>query len=329
MVGFNPHSQFELSTLDYSVAGVVSGVVTRCVCQPLDVLKIRFQLQVDPIKKRRGKYHGMTQASRLILREEGVQALWKGHIPAQGLSVIFGVVQFGSFEILTRYAWQMFPQTFTANYFPFVNFACGSLSGALAMTAALPMDVIRTRFVAQGEPKFYRSMPHACSEMLHREGVFAFYRGFVPTIVQIAPFTGFQFCFYTVLVRVWDKMLRQIDAQSESHIGALESLVCGSCAGTGAKMAVYPLDLMKKRLQMIGFEKMRGNFGTVKQYHGLLHLTRSILKHEGIVGMFKGLVPSLVKAAVASGIGFLSYEQMCVLLRVHKERQFSPTTPQS
>jgi len=55
----------------------------------------RPQLQVEPIVKGQNgaKYHSMLQACMVIHREEGAKAFWKGHIPAQVLSVIFGVVQ--------------------------------------------------------------------------------------------------------------------------------------------------------------------------------------------------------------------------------------------
>ena len=35
----------DLSTSEISIAGATSGIIARCVGQPLDVLKIRFQIQ--------------------------------------------------------------------------------------------------------------------------------------------------------------------------------------------------------------------------------------------------------------------------------------------
>ncbi len=44
MVGFDLHEKRKLTTAEHGLAGAVSGVVTRVVLQPLDVLKIRFQV---------------------------------------------------------------------------------------------------------------------------------------------------------------------------------------------------------------------------------------------------------------------------------------------
>ncbi len=90
------HSQSHLT--DSFIAGTVSGGVTRLVASPLDVLKIRFQLQQEPIKVRGwpltqpgpsipsvcvfiqtgggSKYSGVLSATRTILKEEGVSAFW-------------------------------------------------------------------------------------------------------------------------------------------------------------------------------------------------------------------------------------------------------------
>jgi hypothetical protein len=69
----------QLSTYEYSEAGLVSGIATRALIQPLDVLKIRFQLQEEPLRgSAKGKYNGIIQSIRLILKEEGPKAFWKG-----------------------------------------------------------------------------------------------------------------------------------------------------------------------------------------------------------------------------------------------------------
>lgn len=54
-----------------------------------------LQLQIEQLSSRSptAKYHGILQAVQRIFREEGLAAFWKGHVPAQFLSVGFGAVQ--------------------------------------------------------------------------------------------------------------------------------------------------------------------------------------------------------------------------------------------
>ena len=50
-VGRYAFTMSDSSSLHSGIAGATAGVVSRIVSAPLDVLKIRFQLQVEPIKK--------------------------------------------------------------------------------------------------------------------------------------------------------------------------------------------------------------------------------------------------------------------------------------
>lgn len=59
------------------IAGAISGAVARFLIGPLDVLKIRFQVQVEPISaasRGTSKYTSIAQAFRLIVKEEGIKA---------------------------------------------------------------------------------------------------------------------------------------------------------------------------------------------------------------------------------------------------------------
>ncbi|KAG8180055.1 hypothetical protein JTE90_023672 [Oedothorax gibbosus] len=301
---------------DYAIAGAASGFITRTLFQPLDVLKIRFQLQIEPIHTGcvQSKYKGLSHAFRCILKEEGARALWKGIVPAQFLSTTYGALQFWAFEMLTKQASGHLSEKIQGDMKPLIHFTCGALAGCVATTGSFPFDVVRTRLVAQGEPKTYRNMFHATSCMLRKEGPLCFFKGLIPTLAQIMPNTGAQFAFYKLFQGLWNYARKQETSTST----VLQSGSCGAISGVAAKTIVYPLDLIKKRIQVQGFEEARKAFGSVRRYTGLFHCASTILKEEGMLGLYKGLWPSILKAACTTGSHFLFYEQTLKAIALFK-----------
>ncbi|XP_018417046.1 PREDICTED: mitochondrial thiamine pyrophosphate carrier [Nanorana parkeri] len=310
MVGYDPDSGGQLlSATEVATAGSLSGLVTRACISPLDVIKIRFQLQIERLTGHgvHGKYSGIAQAVRLILKEEGLPGFWKGHVPAQLLSVCYGAVQFMSFEVLTEV---FHTSTSLDTRAPAVHFLCGGLAACSATLTVQPLDTLRTRFAAQGEPKVYKTLRYAIVTMFKTEGFFTFYRGLCPTLLAVFPYAGLQFSSYNLLKKVWNAS----SPPSHDKRGNLKNLLCGSGAGVISKTVTYPLDLIKKRLQIGGFEQARAAFGEVRTYQGLRDCVYRIHLEEGLRGFFKGLSPSLLKAAVSTGLTFFCYEMFCGML---------------
>lgn len=65
-------------------------------------------------------------------------------------------------------------------------------------------------------------------------------------------------------------------------------MICGFIAGAASKSMVYPLDVLKKRLQVQGFEEARRGFGHFVAINGLMHAIRETFRLEGVGGFFKG-----------------------------------------
>lgn len=320
MVGFDPKRKDGgrgLSSLQYGFCGSVSGMVTRLLVQPLDVLKIRFQLQIEPTSKSitSGKYSGVWQAFKLIYKEEGFASLWKGHVPAQVLSVVYGYVQFMAFEAITEFLWRTYPVSTTPKWKPVSHFVCGGIAGCLSSTVAQPLDVLRTRLVAQGEPKVYKNIYQAACRMYINEGVISFYKGLVPTLVQIFPHAGLQFGFYAFFKSFWEMSFNIKKKDPYQPADVEESLVCGALSGICSKGIIYPLDMVKKRLQVQGFHEARGTFGKVQSYSGMLNCFKVVAKEEGVAGFFKGLAPSTLKAGLSVALIFCTYEQCLTVIR--------------
>lgn len=125
-----------------AIAGGIAGLTSRFTIAPLDVIKIRLQLQSRPTT-----YRGALHAGRTILAKEGLTALWKGNVPAELLYVSYSMVQFVMYRethVLLEKA--DFPSSFR-------SFFAGASAGMCATVATYPLDLLRTRFAAQGSSK--------------------------------------------------------------------------------------------------------------------------------------------------------------------------------
>ncbi|KAK6748275.1 hypothetical protein RB195_001107 [Necator americanus] len=207
---------------------------------------------------------------------------------------MYGLVQFSSFEVLSREIGSRLPPN-SASLRSSADFVCGGLSGCLAMTAAMPLDVIRTRLVAQSGNAVYRGTTHAILHIWKKEGVSGYFRGWIPSLAQIAPFTGVQFALYNLFIDLWPRLVEHHDSTG--------SLISGAMAGTVAKTILYPLDMVRHRLQMNGFE--RRGFGRTSDYRiGMLRTMVMVIRNESVYGLFKGLWPSQ----------FVSVQALCFTL---------------
>ncbi|KAL2764645.1 mitochondrial thiamine pyrophosphate carrier [Daubentonia madagascariensis] len=208
MVGYDPKADGRNnSKFEVAAAGSVSGLVTRALISPLDVIKIRFQLQIERLSPNdpNAKYHGILQAARQILQEEGPKAFWKGHVPAQILSTGYGAVQFLSFEMLTELVHRA--NVYNSHEFS-VHFVCGGLSACMATLTVHPVDVLRTRFAAQGEPRVrsYNGLLDCAKQVLQEEGALGFFKGLSPSLLKAAVSTGFIFFWYELFCNIFHCM---------------------------------------------------------------------------------------------------------------------------
>lgn len=321
MVGFLGSSAVQISPVESILAGACSGITTRAIVSPLDVVKIRFQLQIEPIGRKyigSSNYTGVWRAMYKLYHEEGVKVFWKGHSASQMLSISYGAFQFGAFEQMTHFAWSIIPTTWqTQNVKPGISFVCGGLAGMVASAAAQPFDTVRTRMIMQREPRIYTSTWQAFRKITKYEGAKGLWRGLLPNLVQVVPYASLQFGAYSICTMGY----RWAFGGTEARRGIVESFMCGAVSGMFAKTAVLPMDMVKKRLQVQGITEMLSS--DIPSYRGLRHCVRKVYRTEGFRAFYKGGVPSLVKAGVSMGLIFVCYEQTIWFLCARKARMGS------
>ncbi|KAM4810463.1 mitochondrial brown fat uncoupling protein 1 isoform 2-T2 [Rhinophrynus dorsalis] len=143
------------------LAGCTTGALAVTVAQPTDVVKVRFQAQVNlsGVKKR---YNGTFDAYKTIAKEEGMRGLWKDNLPCHFVSA-FG-------------------------------------AGFCTTVIASPVDVVKTRYM-NSPPGQYKSAVNCAWTMLTKEGPTAFYKGFVPSFLRLGSWNVVMFVSYEQLKR--------------------------------------------------------------------------------------------------------------------------------
>ncbi|GAM85124.1 hypothetical protein ANO11243_031280 [Dothideomycetidae sp. 11243] len=91
-------------------------------------------------------------------------------------------------------------------------------------------------------------------------------------------------------------------SQEEAMPGNFALALMGGFSGAFGASAVYPINLLRTRLQS------QGTAAHPRTYTGIVDVTRQTIRGEGFRGLFKGLTPNLLKVIPAVSITYVVYE---------------------
>ncbi|OEL32085.1 Calcium-binding mitochondrial carrier protein SCaMC-1 [Dichanthelium oligosanthes] len=171
----------------------------------------------------------------------------------------------------------------------------GGIAGAASRTVTAPLD--RLKVIMQVQTTRTTVM-HAIKDIWAKGGMLGFFRGNGLNVVKVAPESAIRFYAYEML----KEYIMKSKGEKKSEVGASERLVAGGLAGAVAQTAIYPIDLVKTRLQTYSCEG-----GKVPRIGAL---TRDIWMHEGPRAFYRGLVPSLLGIVPYAGIDLAVYETL-------------------
>ena len=193
------------------------------------------------------------------------------------------------------------------------SFVSGAVAGAAATTATYPLDLLRTRFAAQGTERVYEGLAASVREITRNEGYTGFFRGLTAGIGQIVPYMGLFFALY--------EGLKVSLAEAQLPFGSGDA-VAGITASELSKSAVFPLDTVRKRLQVQGptRNKYIGGSRIPVYERGILDTMTTIARKEGTTGLYRGLGVSLIKAAPASAVTMWTYERVISMMRKMEDK---------
>jgi len=164
--------------------------------------------------------------------------------------------------------------------------ACGAAAGIVAMSATYPLEMVRGRLTilneAMGAQSPYRGIVHAAMEIVRTEGMLALYKGWLPSVIGVIPYVGLNFAVYESLKK---ELVRSYSLKSEGELSIGVRLGCGALAGSVGQTIAYPLDVVRRRLQVTGWEAGREAMASLASGGGA------------------GAVPATATATAGAGLG--------------------------
>ncbi|KAJ0964616.1 hypothetical protein J5N97_025754 [Dioscorea zingiberensis] len=228
------------------VAGGVAGGFAKTAVAPLERVKILFQT-------RRAEFQsaGLFGSFQKIVRTEGLMGFYRGNGASVARIVPYAALHYMAYEEYRRWIILAFPDIGRG---PVLDLVSGSVAGGTAVIFTYPLDLVRTKLAYQvvgasklkgkglSQPEIiYGGIFDCISKIFKQNGIRGLYRGVGPSLYGIFPYSGLKFYFY-------EELKAHVPEEHKKDI--IVKLACGSVAGLLGQTITYPLDVVRRQMQI-------------------------------------------------------------------------------
>ncbi|KAI5806724.1 mitochondrial carrier domain-containing protein, partial [Peziza echinospora] len=314
---------WELTLLSgYFLAGGLAGTVSRTLTAPFDRIKVYLIAQTDTPKVSRvleAGLKGNVPETKAVVRplKDCIQTLWRAggvrsFFAGNGLNVIKvlpeSAIKFGSFEAAKRALARFEGAEDVRDISPMARFLAGGIGGVVSQFSIYPIDTLKFRMqceMVEGGAKGNKLIASVMMSMWRNGGISTFYRGLPLGLIGVFPYSAIDLGTFEWLKRTYIKhKAKKLNCdERDIQAGPFIILGIGATSGSVGASVVYPLNLLRTRLQA------QGTAAHPHTYTGLRDCFSRTYNVEGVRGLFKGLTPNLLKVIPAVSISYLVYEQ--------------------
>ncbi|XP_049865469.1 mitochondrial ornithine transporter 1-like [Pectinophora gossypiella] len=273
------------------IAGLLGGIASVFVGQPLDTVKVKMQIFPH-------LYKGMYDCLKTTLKNENVRGLYAGTVPAIIANMSENAILFAAYGYCQKFICIITGTQKVEELSILSNASAGFLSAFFSSFALCPTELIKCQLQAMRETNAQnpQTAVHITAWQLTRRiirqnGIMGMFRGLLPTMVREMPGYFFFFGAYEGV-----RMLLAKPGQKKDNIGFLKTMVAGAAGGAMLWIMVFPIDVIKSRIQVSD----KSN----KYYE----IVCEIVKKEGFLGFYNGLIPTLARTIPATATLFVVYE---------------------
>uniref|UniRef100_M1BEI9 Mitochondrial substrate carrier family protein ucpB n=1 Tax=Solanum tuberosum TaxID=4113 RepID=M1BEI9_SOLTU len=268
----------------------MSVAAATAVTHPLDVLKVRLQMQ---LVGQRGPLVGMGKLSLQVVESEGLRSLYLGLAPSLMRSVLYGGLRLGLYEPSKYLCELAFESTNIL-----VKIASGAFSGAVATALTNPVEVLKVRM--QMNTRSSLGPIHEMRRIASEEGVRALWKGVGPAMARAATLTASHLrsvLYGGLRLGLYEPSKYLCELAFEST-NILVKIASGAFSGAVATALTNPVEVLKVRMQM----NTRSSLGPI-------HEMRRIASEEGVRALWKGVGPAMARAATLTASQLATYDE--------------------
>ncbi|KAI8381174.1 mitochondrial carrier domain-containing protein [Radiomyces spectabilis] len=286
-----------------------------------------------------GTFTGAFKAGRDIVKNSGIIGLYQGHSVTLLRIFPYAAIKFVAYE---QYRAVLMPTK--ARESSARQFVAGSLAGVTSVLFTYPLDLVRVRMAYEVKSskknrigllaiiKQIYNEPAAVQQKVFGGKIQNFYRGFLPTVAGMIPYAGVSFWTYHIVTRFaryhpyatpytrastyydFDPLRDDLTPHQQRLVNkpplkAWAELVCGGLAGLVAQTSSYPLEVIRRRMQV-------GGVLDPNKFVGFWETAKEIYRLKGFKGYYVGLSIGYIKVTPMVAVSFAVYERMKRVLEI-------------
>nr|XP_057912229.1 solute carrier family 25 member 47-A isoform X2 [Doryrhamphus excisus] len=175
-------------------------------------------------------------------------------------------------------------------------------SGACGVAVGYPLDTVKVRIQTQRQ---FTGIWQCAVATFSKEGVHGFFKGMLLPVTTISMTSSVVFGTYRNCLQC----LKQARGDAHGPNTKLEVFLSGLAGGIMQTSVMSPGDMVKVRLQCQTESMRRG--GVKPKYRGPIHCLLSIVKEEGVRGLYRGAGALMLRDGPSFATYFLTYSSIC------------------
>ncbi|KFA52923.1 hypothetical protein S40293_00978 [Stachybotrys chartarum IBT 40293] len=291
-------SKPEISPWGRAVAGASGAVVANALVYPLDIVKTRLQVQVKSIKGTDGlgsrAYASTWDAITRIVEDDGVKGLYAG-INGSLIGVASTNFAYFYWYSIIRSLYNSYAAAGAAPSTA-VELALGAAAGAVAQVFTIPVAVVTTRQQTASKEDRRGLIETAREVIAGPDGVSGLWRGLKASLVLVIN--------PAITYGAYER-LKESFFPGKANLKPWEAFLLGATSKAMATIATQPLIVAKVGLQSKPPPQRNG-----KPFKSFIEVMRFITEHEGVLGLFKGIAPQILKGFLVQGILMMTKERV-------------------